>query len=191
MPMLVGLGNPGPRHARDRHNAGFVAIDAIARRHGADPFRKRFGGETADVTLGGVRTLLLKPLTYMNESGRSVGEALRFLKLPLSEVVVLHDELDLALGSVRTKSGGGNAGHNGLRSISALCGNEYRRVRIGIGHPGVKELVHGHVLSAFSPEERAKMDDICDAIAEHAPLLAKGEDAAFQARMPSLKATAP
>ena len=180
MRLFVGLGNPGSRYARNRHNVGFMAVDAIARAHAAAPWRQRFQGSTADAVLGGERVLLLKPATYMNESGRAVAEAQRFFKIALPDVVVFHDELDLPPGKVRVKTGGGNAGHNGLRSITAQCGNDYRRVRIGIGHPGDKALVHPYVLSDFAKTEAPWVEDLCRACAEFAPLLAKGDDASFQ-----------
>ncbi|MBX6425675.1 MAG: aminoacyl-tRNA hydrolase [Variibacter sp.] len=183
MVLFVGLGNPGPRYAGNRHNIGFMAVDAIARRHCAGPWRRRFQGETAEGAIGGRRVLFLKPQTYMNESGRSVAEAVRFYKMPLADVVVFYDELDLPPGKLRVKVGGGNAGHNGLRSISAHVGNDYRRVRFGIGHPGAKELVQQYVLSDFAKSERGWVDAICDIVAEHAELLARGEDATFQNRV--------
>jgi PTH1 family peptidyl-tRNA hydrolase len=180
MRLFVGLGNPGSRYARNRHNVGFMVVDEIARGHGAAPWRRRFQGEAAEAVVGGERLLLLKPQTYMNESGRSVAEAQRFFKLELSDVVVFHDELDLAPAKVRVKLGGGNAGHNGLRSITAQCGNDYRRVRIGIGHPGDKDLVHAYVLSDFARSEEPWVEDLCRACADAAPVLAKGDDATFQ-----------
>ncbi len=180
MLILVGLGNPGPQYARNRHNIGFLAVDQIASAHRVGPFRSRFQGQAAEGTIAGERVLLLKPTTFMNDSGRSVGEALRFYKLGLNDVAVLHDELDLAPGKLRVKTGGGNAGHNGLRSITALCGNDYRRVRIGIGHPGDKALVHNYVLSDFDKSERPWVEALCDAVARDAEFLVKGEDASFQ-----------
>ncbi|MFL5159026.1 MAG: aminoacyl-tRNA hydrolase [Microvirga sp.] len=180
MRLFVGLGNPGSRYARNRHNVGFMALDAIARAHNAAPWRQRFQGSTVEAVLGGERILLLKPGTYMNESGRAVAEAQRFFKIPLNDVVVFHDELDLPPGKLRVKAGGGNAGHNGLRSITAQCGNDYRRVRIGIGHPGHKDRVHPYVLSDFAKAEEPWVKDLCRACAEFAPLLAKGDDASFQ-----------
>ena len=136
MRLVVGLGNPGARYARNRHNIGFMAVDAIARRHGSAGFRSRFKGEFAEASIGGERVLLLKPQTFMNASGELVGEAARFFKLLLSDIIVIHDEIDLRPGKVRVKRGGGSAGHNGLRSIDALLGPDYWRVRIGVGHPG-------------------------------------------------------
>jgi PTH1 family peptidyl-tRNA hydrolase len=180
MRLFVGLGNPGSRYAANRHNIGFMAVDAIARAHGAAPWRRRFQGETAEALLGGERVLLLKPQTFMNESGRAVSDAAGFFKIPLSDIVVFHDELDLPPAKLRVKTGGGNAGHNGLRSITAQCGNDYRRVRLGIGHPGDKQLVHAYVLHDFAKSDEPWVEDLCRACADHAPLLAKGEDASFQ-----------
>ena len=182
MLLFVGLGNPGSRYACNRHNIGFMVVDAIAKRHGIVPWRRRFQGVAAEGPLGGERVLLLLPGTFMNESGRAVGEAAHFYrdKLDLRDIVVFHDEIELPPGKVRVKIGGGNAGHNGLRSISAHIGNDYRRVRIGVGHPGIKELVHPHVLSDFAESERAWVEALCDIIADNAELLAKGQDATFQ-----------
>ena len=180
MLLIVGLGNPGSGYAGNRHNIGFMAVEAIAKRHGIGPFRRRFQGVSAEGPLGGERVLLLLPGTFMNESGRAVAEAMNFYKLALSDIVVLHDEIDLSPGKVRVKTGGGSAGHNGLRSISSHIGNDYRRVRIGVGHPGLKEMVHGYVLSDFAKSERDWVETLCGLIADNAPLLAKGEDASFQ-----------
>ncbi|HEY4819801.1 MAG TPA: aminoacyl-tRNA hydrolase [Xanthobacteraceae bacterium] len=180
MRLVVGLGNPGTQHVGNRHNIGFMAVQEIARRHGIGPWRRRFQGVATEGPIGAERVLLLLPGTYMNESGRAVGEAAHFYKLALSDIVVLHDEVDLPPGKVRVKAGGGIAGHNGLRSISAHIGNDYRRVRIGIGHPGAKEMVHGHVLGDFSKAEREWVDALAGVIADNAGLLAKGEDATFQ-----------
>jgi peptidyl-tRNA hydrolase, PTH1 family len=183
MRLFIGLGNPGPRYAKNRHNIGFMAADAIARAHSAAPWRRRFQGETAEVLVGGERVLILKPQTFMNLSGQSVAEAQRFFKIPLSDVTVFYDELDLAPAKVRVKVGGGNAGHNGLRSITAHCGNDYRRVRLGIGHPGHKALVQPHVLGDFAKAEEPWVEDLLRAVADNAALLAKGEDATFQNRV--------
>jgi len=180
MRLVVGLGNPGTQHVGNRHNIGFMAVQDIARRHGFGPWRRRFQGVATEGPIGAERVLLLLPGTYMNESGRAVGEAAHFYKLALSDIVVLHDEVDLPPGKVRVKAGGGIAGHNGLRSISAHVGNDYRRVRIGIGHPGAKEMVHGHVLGDFSKAEREWVDALAGVIADNAALLAKGDDATFQ-----------
>jgi PTH1 family peptidyl-tRNA hydrolase len=178
--LFVGLGNPGARYAGNRHNIGFMAVDAIARRHGIGPWRRRFQGVACEGPIGSQRALLLLPGTYMNDSGRAVAEAAHFYKLGLTDIVVFHDELDLPPGKVRVKAGGSDAGHNGLRSISAHIGNDYRRVRIGIGHPGVKELVYPYVLSDFAKSERPWVEALCEVIADNAALLAKGEDASFQ-----------
>jgi PTH1 family peptidyl-tRNA hydrolase len=180
MLLFVGLGNPGTGHVRNRHNVGFLAVQAIAKGHGYPPWRRRFQGVATENSLGGKRVLLLLPGTYMNESGRAVAEATNFYKLGMDDIAVFHDELDLAPGKLRVKAGGGNAGHNGLRSISAHVGNDYRRVRIGIGHPGVKEMVHPYVLSDFAKHEHEWVETLCDAIADNAELLARGEDASFQ-----------
>jgi PTH1 family peptidyl-tRNA hydrolase len=180
MRLIVGLGNPGPRYARNRHNIGFLALDEIARVNRASPWRRKFQGEGAEAVLGSERVVLLKPQTFMNESGRAVSEAQRFYKIALADVIVLHDELDLAPAKLRVKLGGGNAGHNGLRSITAQCGNDYRRVRLGIGHPGDKALVHAYVLNDFAKAEEPWVEDLCRAIADHAALIAAGEDTSFQ-----------
>jgi PTH1 family peptidyl-tRNA hydrolase len=182
MLLLVGLGNPGREYAGNRHNIGFMALDAIARACAAAPFRKKFQGETCEARIGGDRAILLKPETYMNESGRSVAEAARFHKIALGDIVVVHDELDLAPGKLRVKTGGGNAGHNGLRSITAHMGNDYKRVRLGIGHPGDKARVHGYVLSDFAKSERPWVETLCDAVARNIELLAKSDDALFQTK---------
>ncbi|MGY8634491.1 aminoacyl-tRNA hydrolase [Bradyrhizobium sp. 14AA] len=183
MRLFVGLGNPGAKYARNRHNIGFMAVDEIARRHGFAPWRRRFQGETSEGTLGTERVILLKPTTYMNDSGRAVQEAASFFKIAPGDVTVFHDELELPPGKVRVKIGGGIAGHNGLRSISAHIGNDYRRVRLGIGHPGVKEMVHGHVLSDFAKSDNDWVATLCEAVAEHAALVAKGTDATFANRV--------
>ncbi len=183
MLIFTGLGNPGSRYAGNRHNVGFLAVDAIARQHRATPWRSRFHGESCEATIGTQKVILLKPMTYMNESGRSVGEAMRFFKLAPADVIVFHDELDLVPAQLRVKSGGGNAGHNGLRSITAHITNDYRRVRIGIGHPGDKALVHSWVLNDFAKAESAWVEDLCALCATHASLLAAGTDAKFQGEL--------
>jgi PTH1 family peptidyl-tRNA hydrolase len=180
MLLFVGLGNPGAKYAHNRHNVGFMVVDEIARRHGFAPWRRRFQGETAEGTLERERVILLKPLTYMNDSGQAVQEALNFFKLAQGEITVFHDEIELPPAKVRVKVGGGIAGHNGLRSISAHIGNDYRRVRLGVGHPGIKELVHGHVLSDFAKDERPWVEALREAIADNAGLLAAGRDSTFQ-----------
>src|SRR5476649_849004 len=176
MLLIAGLGNPGARHAKNRHNIGFMAIEAIAAEHRIGPFRARFQGALAEGSIGSERVALLAPQTFMNDSGRSVGEAMRFYKLELDAVIVLHDELDLAPAKVRVKVGGGNAGHNGLRSISAHIGNDYKRARLGIGHPGDKALVHHFVLSDFAKSEMAWVGAVSDAVARSAALIAQGQD---------------
>jgi PTH1 family peptidyl-tRNA hydrolase len=180
MQLFVGLGNPGARYVGNRHNIGFMVVEAIARCHNIGPFRRRFQGVAAEGPIGAARTLLLLPGTFMNESGRAVAEAAHFYKLGVDRITVFHDEIELTPGKVRVKVGGGIAGHNGLRSISEHIGNDYRRVRIGVGHPGVKDLVHAHVLNDFAKSERPWVEALCDAMADNAELLAKGQDASFQ-----------
>ncbi len=180
MLLVVGLGNPGSEYARHRHNIGFMALDRIADAHGFGAESKRFQGRVREGRLGTEKVILLKPTTYMNESGRAVGEALRFYKLSPDDVIVFHDELDLAPGKLRMKAGGGHAGHNGLRSIHAHIGEAYRRVRLGIGHPGHKSKVAGYVLHDFAKADRDWIDPLLDGIAKAAPLLAAGEDQRFQ-----------
>lgn len=175
MKLLVGLGNPGAKYARHRHNVGFMAVERIAATHGFGPWKKKFQGYAADGEIAGEKVLLLKPETYMNESGRAVGEAARFLKIAPADVVALHDELDLAPGKLKVKLGGGNAGHNGLRSLTAHITNDYWRVRIGIGHPGAKELVHAWVLNDFAKADGAWLDSLLDAMAAAAGQLATGD----------------
>jgi len=179
MKLLVGLGNPGSAYARHRHNVGFVALDRIAERHGLGPWKKRFHGLVCDGPIGGRRVTLLKPQTFMNDSGRSVGEAQRYLKIADGDIHVFHDEIDLAPAKLRVKAGGGNAGHNGLRSISAHIGNEYARVRIGVGHPGSKDLVSPYVLHDFAKADAVWLDPLLDAIAGAAGRLAAGDAARF------------
>jgi PTH1 family peptidyl-tRNA hydrolase len=180
---IVGLGNPGPEYAGQRHNVGFMAVDAIHARHGFGPWRRRFQAAAAEGTLGGVKTLLVKPQTYMNESGRAVSEAAQFYKVEPEDILVIHDEVDLAPGKIRMKAGGGSAGHNGLRSISGTIGDGYRRLRIGVGHPGVKEMVPIHVLHDFAKADRDWLVPLLDAIADNATMLAEGKDAAFASRL--------
>jgi PTH1 family peptidyl-tRNA hydrolase len=180
MLLLVGLGNPGARYVGTRHNVGFVAVQAIAKRHGIGPWRRRFQGVACEGTLGGARVLLLLPGTYMNESGRAVAEAARFYKLPLADITVFHDEIELPPGKVRIKVGGGIAGHNGLRSISEHIGNDYRRVRIGVGHPGHKDLVEHYVLSDFAKSEQRWVEALTEILADNVDFLVRGEDASFQ-----------
>ncbi len=177
--LIAGLGNPGEAYARHRHNVGFMVVDAIAERHKFAPWRARFHGRATEGMLGGRKVVLLKPMTYMNESGRAVGEAAHFLKLPLEAVIVIHDEIDLAPGKLRAKAGGGDAGHNGLRDVTAVLGPEYRRVRIGVGHPGAPEAVHYYVLQNFAKVDLEWLAPLLDAIAEAAPLLAADDDPGF------------
>jgi PTH1 family peptidyl-tRNA hydrolase len=179
MKLIVGLGNPGKTYARHRHNVGFMALERIAERHGLGPWRKRYRGLVAEGVIGGKRVMLLMPQTYMNDSGQAVGEAQRYLKIPERDIYVLHDEIDLGPGKLKVKAGGGNAGHNGLRSISAHVGNDYARVRIGVGHPGAKEAVVGYVLHDFSKADQDWLEPALDAIAEAAGWLAAGDEARF------------
>jgi len=180
MRLLVGLGNPGPHFVGNRHNVGFMAVEAIARRHRIGRWRRRFRGVAAEGPIEGERVILLLPGTYMNESGLAVGEAARFYKVDIAHIVIFHDEIDLPPAKLRVKTGGGIAGHNGLRSISSHVGNDYRRVRIGVGHPGAKELVYPYVLSDFAVAERPWVEALCDAIADNAAMIIKGEDSSFQ-----------
>lgn len=181
--LFVGLGNPGARHANNRHNIGFMAVQSIARRHNFAPWRRRFQGVAVEGTIGGERVLLLLPGTYMNESGRAVQEAARFYKIEPGNIIVFHDEVDLKPAKVRVKLGGGVAGHNGLRSVTAHIGNDYRRVRIGIGKPETKERVPMHVLGDFNSSEWPWVEAVCDVIADNAGLLVAGKDASFQNRV--------
>ena len=183
MQLFVGLGNPGARYANNRHNIGFMAIEAIGRVWNFSAFRTKFQGLVSEGLIGSQRVMLLMPQTFMNESGRSVGEAVRFHKLEIGEVCVFHDELDLAAMKLRVKTGGGNAGHNGLRSITNHIGNDYRRVRFGIGHPGEKNRVHGHVLSDFAKSDQAWVETIVDTVARNADLLAAADEAGFLNRV--------
>jgi len=180
MLLLVGLGNPGAGYAGNRHNVGFMVVQAIAQRHGIGPWRRRFQGVACEGPIGGERTLLLLPGTYMNESGRAVAEAVHFYKIALGDITVFHDEIDLPPGKVRVKIGGGIAGHNGLRSISEHIGNDYRRVRIGVGHPGDKDKVQHYVLSDFAKSECAWVEALIGILADNAELIVRGEDASFQ-----------
>lgn len=179
MKLFVGLGNPGEKYARNRHNIGYLAVERIAETHRFGPWKKKFKGLAADGEIAGEKVLLLKPETYMNDSGQSVGEAARFLKIAEGDVVVFHDELDLLPGRVKVKTGGGNAGHNGLRSISAHLGNDTVRVRLGIGHPGSKDAVTHYVLNDFAKADAAWLPDLLDAVATSAPHLARGDAARF------------
>jgi PTH1 family peptidyl-tRNA hydrolase len=179
MRIIAGLGNPGQKHQNNRHNVGFMAADAIVRRHSFSPWSKKFQGLVAEGNLGGEKVLVIKPQTYMNLSGQAVGEAMRFYKLGPDDLIVLYDEIDLAPAKVRVKTGGGSGGHNGIRSLDQHCGVAYRRVRIGIGHPGVKELVHGHVLGDFAKADAEWLEPLLDAIADAAPMLVAGDDNGF------------
>ena len=184
MLLWVGLGNPEPGMARQRHNIGFMALDRIAHRHGFTPWRRRFKGEVAEGVVGRQKILALKPLTYMNASGLSVQQAASFYKTPTECITALHDELDLAPGRLRVKRGGGAAGHNGLRSMDQVLGTpDYWRVRLGIGHPGARERVTGHVLGDFAKSDRAWLDALLEEVAEAAPLLADGQPEAFMTRV--------
>ncbi|MEQ8369772.1 MAG: aminoacyl-tRNA hydrolase [Alphaproteobacteria bacterium] len=183
MRLIVGLGNPGPEHAGDRHNIGFMAVDVIARRHGLGPFRKRFDGETAEGRIGDHRILLLKPTTYMNLSGNAVVKALAFYRLEATDVIVIHDELDLRPGKVRVKRNGGAAGHNGLRNIDSHIGRDYLRVRLGIGHPGEREAVLSYVLRSFSRADLDWLAPLLDEAADALPLLLDGDENAYMTRL--------
>ena len=183
MHLFVGLGNPGSEYASNRHNIGFMAADVIHRRHSFSPWRKKFHGALSDGVLGGEKILLLKPQTFMNESGRSVGEAVRFHDVPLSSVYVFFDELDLEPGKVRVKRGGGAAGHNGIRSIAAHITPEFNRVRLGIGHPGDKRMVQPHVLGNFAKDDKDCLVTLLDAVADNAAMLVSGAEAKFQSHV--------
>jgi PTH1 family peptidyl-tRNA hydrolase len=181
--LIAGLGNPGEKYARHRHNVGFMAVDAIAARHRFAPYRPRYHGSVAEGTIGGRKTLILKPMTFMNESGLSVGKAARYLKVPTEAIVVIHDEVDLVPGKIRAKAGGSDAGHNGLRSVTSVLGADYRRVRIGVGHPGIAPLVPSYVLRDFPKIDYEWLTPLIDAIAEAAPYLAADDDAGFMNRV--------
>jgi PTH1 family peptidyl-tRNA hydrolase len=183
MLLFVGLGNPGPQYAGNRHNIGFMAVQAIARRHDITPWRRKFQGVAVEGVIGAERMLLLLPGTYMNESGRAVQEAVSFYKLEPGQVTVFQDEAELGAGKVRVKVGGGNAGHNGLRSISEHIGNDYRRVRLGVGHPGNKDLMERYVLQDFAKDEWPWVEALCDIVADNVGLLVEGKDSTFQNRV--------
>lgn len=183
MKLFVGLGNPGPKHAGQRHNIGFMALDRMAEDHGFPPWRAKFQGMLTSGLLGGTKTLLLKPTTFMNLSGQSVGEALRFFRVDPKDVTVFHDELDLAPGKLRCKRGGGHAGHNGLRSLHQHIGDGYGRVRLGIGHPGAKAKVTGHVLGDFGKADAGWLEAVLAGISDAAPELAAGDTARFMSRV--------
>ncbi|MEI7789916.1 MAG: aminoacyl-tRNA hydrolase [Alphaproteobacteria bacterium] len=186
--LIAGLGNPGSQYARNRHNAGFIVVDELHAHHKFGPWKAKFDGLLSEGTLAGRKTYLLKPQTFMNLSGDSIAPALRFYKLPLEALVVVHDEIDLAAGKLKVKTGGGDAGQNGLRSITAALGPDYRRVRLGIGHPGDKDRVTGHVLQNFSTDEIAWLKPLVDAMVEAAPMLAKDDDAGFMSKVALLTA---
>ncbi|TNB49335.1 aminoacyl-tRNA hydrolase [Martelella lutilitoris] len=177
--IIAGLGNPGGQYAANRHNIGFMAVDAIAEKNGFSPWSAKFKGLISEGSLAGEKVLLIKPQTFMNLSGESVGEALRFYKLSVADLLVIYDELDLMPGKARIKTGGGSGGHNGIKSIDAHCGKDYRRLRLGIGHPGDKARVHGHVLGNFAKADSAWLEPLLEGIAKNAELLVRGEDSQF------------
>ncbi len=182
--LLVGLGNPGSKYAGNRHNVGFMAVDSIVAQHGIGPFKSKYGGQLAEGRIGDQKVALLKPETFMNESGRSVGAAAKFYKIPPDHIIVFHDELDLLASKIRVKKGGGNAGHNGLRSIDAHLGTpDYIRVRLGIGHPGDKDRVHGYVLSDFARVEQEWLVPYLDAVGDYADLLLNAKDNEFMSKV--------
>ena len=183
MQLFIGLGNPDAKHAKNRHNIGFMVIDELAEAYSFDPFKSKYHGLLAEGRIGNEKTLLLKPQTFMNKSGVSVSEAANFFKLDGSQIVVFYDELDLPPGKLRMRRGGGFAGHNGLKSINAHMGADFRRARLGIGHPGEKAKVNSHVLGDFAKSDAAWLDAFLGALCTHAPLLAKGEDATYQTRV--------
>ncbi|MBY5623021.1 aminoacyl-tRNA hydrolase [Rhizobium leguminosarum] len=176
MLIIAGLGNPGGKYVGNRHNIGFMAVDAIHRRHSFSPWSKKFRAEIAEGEIGGEKVLLMKPQTFMNLSGESVGEAMRFYKLQPADLVAIYDELDLPQGKVRLKTGGGHNGHNGIKSLDAHCGREYRRLRLGIGHPGIKEMVQNHVLGDFAKADKAWLEPLLDTLADNADMLVRNED---------------
>jgi PTH1 family peptidyl-tRNA hydrolase len=179
MRLLVGLGNPGPRYAGNRHNIGFMAVDAIVRRHSFSSIRERFHALTAEGTIDGEKVLAVAPQTFMNDSGRAVQAAVQFFKLQPTDVIVIYDEIDLPLGKVRAKRGGGAGGHNGIRSIDAHIGADYWRVRMGVDHPGQKELVKSYVLMDFFKEEHPQVQAMLDAVTDAIPLMIAGDDGRF------------
>ena len=181
--LFVGLGNPGSKYSSNRHNIGFMAADVIVRRHHFSPWRKKFQGELSEGVLAGEKVLVLKPQTFMNESGRSVGDAVRFHNIPLSNVFVFYDELDLEPGKIRVKLGGGAAGHNGIRSISSHITPEFKRVRLGIGHPGDAKFVLPHVLGDFDKQDKDWLVALLDAVADNATMLVEGQEAKFQSHV--------
>jgi PTH1 family peptidyl-tRNA hydrolase len=176
MLLIAGLGNPGAKYQDNRHNIGFMAVDEIHRRHSFSPWSRKFKAEIAEGDLAGRKVMLIKPQTFMNLSGEAVGEAMRFYKLTPADLVVIYDELDLPAGKARLKTGGGSGGHNGIKSIDAHCGKDYRRLRLGIGHPGVKELVHNHVLGDFAKADRSWLEPLLTTLADNADMLVRAED---------------
>ena len=183
MRLFVGLGNPGIDYAKNRHNIGFMAVDEIVHRHSFAPFRSKFQGQLCEGKIAGQKVLILKPTTYMNESGKAVQAAMAFYKLALQDIIVFQDEMDLVAGKIRMKTGGGHAGHNGIRSIQSHIGSGFQRVRLGVGHPGDKEKVVGHVLKDFSKADQQWLDKMIEAIGENADLLIKGEDSGFMSKV--------
>ena len=179
MMLVVGLGNPGSEYAQTRHNIGFMAVDELVRRHSFSPWKTKFQGDMAEGTIAGEKVAVLKPQTFMNLSGQSVGMAARYLKVTLPHVLVIHDELDLPPGRVRVKTGGGAGGHNGLKSIDAHLGKDYRRIRLGIGHPGDKNMVSSYVLHPFAKTDQMWLTPLLDAVSDHFALLLAGNDAEF------------
>lgn len=183
MKIIVGLGNPGPQYAANRHNIGFMAVDALHRKHPFGPWSKKFKAQISEGEIAGEKVLLMKPQTFMNLSGESVGEAMRFYKLGPGDIIAIHDELDLPAGKVKLKVGGGHGGHNGLKSLDAHCGRDYKRLRLGIGHPGAKELVHNHVLGDFAKVDQGWLDELMDDIAINAELLFDGDGSKFMNKL--------
>jgi peptidyl-tRNA hydrolase, PTH1 family len=181
--LFVGLGNPGPKYEKNRHNIGFMAVDEIVRRHGFSDWRRKFHAEVCEGRIAGERVLALKPLTFMNDSGRAVQDAAQFLKIDEGNIFAFYDELDLVPGKVRVKRGGGAAGHNGIRSMIAHVGEHFHRVRLGIGHPGVKDLVYGHVLGDFAKSDAAWVKTMLESVAENAGLLIEGKEGPFQSKV--------
>ena len=183
MLLIAGLGNPGAKYAGNRHNIGFMAADLIVRRHNFGPWQKKFSAEISEGLLDGEKIILIKPQTFMNNSGQSVGEAMRFHKLEPSSLIVIYDELDLVQGKLRAKTGGGSGGHNGIKSIDQHIGKDYRRIRLGIGHPGSKEQVLSHVLGDFAKADKVWLEPFLDAVADAAPLLASKDENAFATKV--------
>lgn len=183
MKIIAGLGNPGPKYAANRHNIGFMAVDALHRKHPFGPWSKKFKAEISEGEIAGEKVLLMKPQTFMNLSGEAVGEAMRFYKLGPGDIIAIHDELDLPAGKVKLKTGGGHGGHNGLKSLDAHCGRDYKRLRLGIGHPGAKELVHNHVLGDFAKVDQGWLDELMDDIAINAELLFDGDGSKFMNKL--------